>query len=421
MRSRSLRLSVFYAGFNSTRMLIGAVHSLYLLSTGVSLRDLALLQMAFSATVLIAEFPTGVIADTLSRRASMLLSCAMVAVFYLLCLGAPDMRLLVASEVSYGLGLCFASGALEAWITDTITSEHPGDHLKINHYGHLRAELTAFGTMISGTLGAVAAAWMTSGFTWIYCGASAAMLALLAAFAAVPEPRAARASSSEPLSARYKETMRGLMECLGSRDGLCFLALGGLLVGAAQILFHYWQPFFLRLAGPGSSPLGLPGGAAGVLGAVFFCYSLARYLFNRFARDRLLKTADPFSIAIGASAVGAICVAALGLIAPHGFARHVALFAVVQGAYSLVETVAEAQFIKAAPANQLASLLSASSMVTRIAGILVLAGLARVVTETNLPTFFALNAALFLGCWCVFAYWRALPIRGQAAVSPANV
>ena len=93
--SRSTHLSILYGAFHGSRMLIGAINSLYLLSTGIKLPQLAILQIVYSLTVLFMEFPTGILADTYSRKISVLISCGFVACFYILCLFSPDMRFLI--------------------------------------------------------------------------------------------------------------------------------------------------------------------------------------------------------------------------------------------------------------------------------------------------------------------------------------
>ena len=55
-------LSVNYGAYNAIRMLIGVYHAAFLISTGVTISQLAVLQIVFSVTVLILDFPLSVIA-----------------------------------------------------------------------------------------------------------------------------------------------------------------------------------------------------------------------------------------------------------------------------------------------------------------------------------------------------------------------
>ena len=61
-------LSVNYGAYNAIRMLIGVYHAAFLISTGVTISQLAVLQIVFSVTVLILDFPLSVIADRFYRK-----------------------------------------------------------------------------------------------------------------------------------------------------------------------------------------------------------------------------------------------------------------------------------------------------------------------------------------------------------------
>jgi hypothetical protein len=51
-------------------MLIGVYHAVFLISTGVSLSQLAMLQVVFSVTMLLLDFPLAVVADRYHTQVS---------------------------------------------------------------------------------------------------------------------------------------------------------------------------------------------------------------------------------------------------------------------------------------------------------------------------------------------------------------
>ncbi|MBB5073402.1 hypothetical protein HNQ69_000523 [Bartonella callosciuri] len=61
-----------YGSYHAVRMLIGVYHT-FLMSMGVSLSQLALLQVTFSVTVLLLDVPCAVLADRYQRKYSVLL------------------------------------------------------------------------------------------------------------------------------------------------------------------------------------------------------------------------------------------------------------------------------------------------------------------------------------------------------------
>lgn len=61
-------LSVNYGVYNAIRMLIGVYHAAFLISTGINISQLAILQIVFSLTVLLLDFPLSVLADRYYRK-----------------------------------------------------------------------------------------------------------------------------------------------------------------------------------------------------------------------------------------------------------------------------------------------------------------------------------------------------------------
>ena len=83
------------------------------------------LQMVLVGTVLevtcfLFEVPTGVVADVYSRRLSIVIGVALIGGGYLLEGAIPAFWAVLGSQLLWGLGYTFTSGATQAWITDEI-------------------------------------------------------------------------------------------------------------------------------------------------------------------------------------------------------------------------------------------------------------------------------------------------------------
>lgn len=403
-RQFSRQLSILHGLLHGSRMLIGAVHSLYLLKTGVLLNNLAFLQMVFSLTVLACEFPTGVLADAISRKLSVLVSCIFLAGFYLFCLKAPDMRFLITSEILYGLGLCFIYGALEGWITAIIREEYPNDADKINYFGHFRTEVQALSAMLAGPLEAGLVILWPFGFYTLYGVCAIIMLLFFIFFWRIPslvqlKPNLA---TQQLYREHYKELFTTLRFCFRSRDALSFLGIMCLLAAVYQSVFHFWQPLFLNLSKQDMSiPRWLHHEAA-ILGIVFFSYSLLRYLSNYYVRIFRLSSFIVGMISAGLASILILVVTMNG----QPLLIYVSLFAVFHGVVSLIETIAEAQFLRVIPPKLIATALSTISTCTRILSLGMLWLLATWVTPENLPRFFQANAILFVLIFLCFFYWE---------------
>jgi MFS family permease len=102
--------------------LIWGINTLFLLDAGLSVGAAFAANAFFTVGMVLFEVPTGVVADTVGRRASYLLGTATLfgsTLLYLLLwrVGAPFAAWAVVSML-LGLGFTFFSGATEAWLVD---------------------------------------------------------------------------------------------------------------------------------------------------------------------------------------------------------------------------------------------------------------------------------------------------------------
>ena len=106
--------------------LIWGINTIFLLDAGLSNLEAFAANAFFTAGMVLFEVPTGVVADTVGRRASYLLGTLTLAgstLLYVLLwqLEAPFWQWAIAS-ILLGLGFTFFSGAVEAWLVDALTA-----------------------------------------------------------------------------------------------------------------------------------------------------------------------------------------------------------------------------------------------------------------------------------------------------------
>lgn len=87
---------------------------------GLTPLQLVLVGTVLEATVLLAELPTGVLADTVSRRLSLLVGTVLIGIGFVLEGLVPTLTAVLAAQVIWGVGAAFESGAVEAWLSDEI-------------------------------------------------------------------------------------------------------------------------------------------------------------------------------------------------------------------------------------------------------------------------------------------------------------
>ena len=153
------------------------VVSLYLVSVlELSPLQLVLMGTAMEAAVFLSEIPTGVVADTYSRRLSLVIGYLGMGTSWLL-VGVIDAPVaVIVLWALWGVSYTFTSGAYEAWITDEIGIERvPGVFLRgarLTYVGSFVGLLTFVGI---GAL-SLRAAVLTSGAVTIACGLACALL-----------------------------------------------------------------------------------------------------------------------------------------------------------------------------------------------------------------------------------------------------
>jgi MFS family permease len=105
---------------------IWGINTIFLLDAGLSNLEAFAANAFFTAGMVLFEVPTGIVADTVGRRASYLLGTLTLAASTLLYvllwqMEAPFWQWAVVSTL-IGLGFTFFSGAVEAWLVDALTA-----------------------------------------------------------------------------------------------------------------------------------------------------------------------------------------------------------------------------------------------------------------------------------------------------------
>lgn len=91
--------------------------------------QLVLLGTAMEGALLVAEVPTGVMADSFSRKWSVVTGFMLVGLAQLLAGLVDTFPLLLATQVLWGVAYTFRSGADTAWITDELGGADQVEHL----------------------------------------------------------------------------------------------------------------------------------------------------------------------------------------------------------------------------------------------------------------------------------------------------
>src|SRR6478736_128823 len=175
---------------------IWGINTIFLLDAGLSNLEAFAANAFFTAGMVIFEVPTGVVADTIGRRASYLLGTITLSVATLAYVGLwhwhSPFWLWALASIGLGLGFTFFSGAVEAWLIDALAA--------VNFTGTVesvfgRGQVVGGAAMLVGSLGGGVIAQHTSlGVPFVM---RAAILAAMFLFASIvmhdigftPDPR----------------------------------------------------------------------------------------------------------------------------------------------------------------------------------------------------------------------------------------
>jgi DHA3 family tetracycline resistance protein-like MFS transporter len=214
---------------------------------GLNPLELVLLGTAFEATIFLFEIPTGVIADTYSRRASVILGLALEGVAAIATGLTESYPLLVAAAILWGIAATCMSGAYEAWITDEVGVERVGRVF-------FRNAQFAYAGAIAGALLGVGIATVDLG-TAVAAGGAITLATALVCVLVMPEHGFVRKPASERLGAwRDVRTtaIAGGRLIRAERLLLVIMAITFFIGAASEGVDRLWEAHLIR-------DVGLPG------------------------------------------------------------------------------------------------------------------------------------------------------------------
>lgn len=126
----------------------------YVTTAGLNPLQLVLVGTVLEITCFLFEIPTGVVADTFSRRLSVITGIFLTGTCFMIEGLVPVFWAILMAEVIRGVGETFISGALQAWIADEVGEENVGKvYLRSSQVNQLCGII---GTLLGVTLGSLA-------------------------------------------------------------------------------------------------------------------------------------------------------------------------------------------------------------------------------------------------------------------------
>jgi DHA3 family tetracycline resistance protein-like MFS transporter len=297
MRSRPATVYLIYSTVDGFAFhLMSVLFSVFLiLELALDPLQLLLMGTALEASYLVFEVPTGVVADTVSRRLSVVIGLVATGVAFLVLGVAGSFAVALVSQVMWGIAATFVSGADVAWLTDEIGEEAARPmYLRSEQWWQVGSLLGIAAGAVIATVTSVRTPILVGGATFIALGAF--MAAAMREDGFRPQRR-----SGEGLHTSLLATFRGGVEAVRAHPVLMLIFATAALHGVSTEGFdrlsdlHLLEDVGLPTLGTLDLPIwfGILDGGALVLGIVALAVVKRRaHLQGHAAVARVLAVCD---------------------------------------------------------------------------------------------------------------------------------
>jgi MFS family permease len=365
--------------------LIWGINTIFLLDAGLSNLEAFAANAFFTAGMVIFEVPTGIVADTVGRRASYLLGTLTLsgATFLYVLLWQIEAAFWLWAIVSIllGLGFTFFSGAVEAWLVDALTATgFEGPMEKVFARGQI---VTGIGMLTGSVAGGVIAQQTSLGVPFVLRGLILIVM-FAAAFRVMHDVGFAPEKGGRPLAEMRKITTASID--YGWRvPAVKWLMVQSLATGGVGIYaFYALQPYLLELYGDPDAYT-VAGLVAALVAGAQICGGVAAPWIRRLFRRRTS----------GLIATTVLSVVSLGLIGiVDSFWPVVALIAVWGLLFAASMPIRQAYLNGLIPSRQRATILSFDSMMSSTGGVWTQPALGRAADMWGYATSYVIGAGI---------------------------
>lgn len=347
---------------------VSATHALFLLSNGLTIFQMNLVNAAFMLGIFVFEIPTGAYADFFGRKKSYIIHTVFLSLAGLIYFLSHSFLFFVLAELIAAVSFAFASGAIDAWLVDNVSKNWAMRTDYIFSQGQVFSKIAlVVGAIIGAYLGQINLAypWFLVAFT-----------GLIAFFVSIFYMR-----TDQPV----KDTFgfgRGLKQMTaivknsldyGFRNKVVLWLMIATFVGefAFQPLNMFWAPRFNQMAGGEVKLMGW------LLAGMSIMMAVGSYLSRRLSERKV-------------SYWKIMSISALFLAIPVLISSQVSIFAIAAGTFLIHEIgrgisipIKTSYINKYIPSDKRATLISFNSMAGKIAATLGLVGFGLLADKTS--------------------------------------
>jgi MFS family permease len=339
---------------------IWGINTIFLLDAGLSNLEAFAANAFFTAGMVLFEVPTGIVADTIGRRASYLAGTVTLAastILYVLLwqVGAPFWEWAIVS-ILLGLGFTFFSGAVEAWLVDALTATgFDGDLESVFGRGQV---VTGVAMLTGSVAGGFIAQQVSLGAPFVARGVILAVM-FVVAFRMMHDVGFTPEKGGRPL-AEMRKIASASIEYGWRVPAVKWLMVEALFTGGVGIYaFYALQPYLLELYGDPQA-YQIAGLVAAIVAGAQILGGIAAPRIRRLFHRRT-------SALIATAMLSTLTLAVIGLV--ESFAGVLALIVVWGLLFAATMPIRQTYINGMIPSRQRASILSFDSMMSSSGGV----------------------------------------------------
>ncbi|HEV3376853.1 MAG TPA: MFS transporter [Thermoleophilaceae bacterium] len=364
---------------------IWGINTIFLLDAGLSNLEAFAANAFFTAGMVLFEVPTGIVADTVGRRASYLLGTLTLAATTLLYVllwqtDAPFWQWAVVSAL-LGLGFTFFSGAVEAWLVDALTATGFDGELEAV-FG--RGQIVSGVAMLTGSVaGGFVAAQTSLGVPFVLRGLVLVVM-FAVAFRMMHDLGFAPEKGGRPIT-EMRRIASASIEFGWRVPAVKWLMVESLFTGGVGFYaFYALQPYLLELYGDPEAYQIAGLVAAIVAGSQILGGVTAPWIRRRFHRRT--------SALIAMAATSTLTLALIGVI--ESFWPVIGLIVIWGLLFAASMPIRQTYLNGLIPSRQRATILSFDSMTSSVGGVWAQPVLGRAADVWSYPSSYLLGAAI---------------------------
>ncbi len=232
----------FYSLFLSelARTLPHAVLTIILINKGLSLKDIAIVQICYMAAIIIFEFPSGIISDIFDRKIVYLVSIFLLMISYFIIFKASSFVLLCISWFIYGMSAAINTGTIDI----SFTKLYQNNSKKLKAFISFVKMILSIGAILGGYIGSV---------LYLYIDIKIYLISLLiylissliTIFFIPNDKNTDHKHNKEDLTLYLIKFFKKIIILLKSKELLAVFILNSSIQFFYQPFYLYWQAIFI--------------------------------------------------------------------------------------------------------------------------------------------------------------------------------